>query len=171
MAALAAGMYTQGIPDGLLQGPGAHELRYLGFLPLLFFLVGSALVYAGIRQRLALRRFKRRAGRAPGTVTEVHSRWVGYNDPSFLYFPVVRFTLPDRHEVETEVVSGSSPAPARTGETVTVLYDPRRPTRARIDGFWADGTLVTAGLVVMGGLFATIGLAGLVAFVALGGLG
>lgn len=150
-----------------------HELRYIGFLPLLFFVVGSALAYAGIRQRLALRRFRRRAGRAAGTVTEVHSRWVGmrYEDRSLLHFPVVRFTLPDGHEVETEVVSGSNPAPARTGETVTVLYDPRRPTRARIDGFWADGTLVTAGLVVMGGLFAAIGLAGLVAFVALGGLG
>jgi len=150
-----------------------HELRYIGFLPLLFFVVGSALAYAGIRQRLALRRFKRRAGRAAGTVTEVHSRWVGmrYEDRSLLHFPVVRFTLPDGHEVETEVVSGSNPAPARTGETVTVLYDPRRPARARVDGFWADGTLVTAGLVIMGGLFAAIGLAGLVAFVALGGLG
>lgn len=150
-----------------------HELRYIGLVPLLFFVIGTALAYAGIRQRLGLRRFKRRAGRATGIVTAVHSRWVGsrYDYRSLLHFPVVRFTLPDGHEVETEVMSGSNPAPAHTGETVTVLYDPRQPTRARIDGFWADGTLVVGALVVLGGLCAAMGVVGLAAFVALGGLG
>lgn len=174
MAALKTGLYGQGIPvPELLQSPGVQELRYIGFLPLLFFVVGSLLVYFGIRQRLALRRFQRRATWTTGTVTEVRSRWVSSRDSDgmFMYFPVVRFTRPDRHEVETEVFSGSSPAPAHRGDTVTVLYDPRRPVRARIDNFWADGTLVIAVLVVIGGLFATIGLAGVVAFVALGGLG
>lgn len=129
-----------------------HELRYIGLVPLLFFVIGTALAYAGIRQRLGLRRFSGgrggRLGSSPRCTRAVGSR---YDYRSLLHFPVVRFTLPDGHEVETEVMSGSNPAPAHTGETVTVLYDPRQPTRARIDGFWADGTLVVGALVSAAG--------------------
>ena len=42
-------------------------------------------------------------------------------------FPVVEFTLPDGRVIRARTHTGRNPAPAKTGETVTVLYDPLRP--------------------------------------------
>ena len=56
------------------------------------------------------------------------------------YFPVVTFDLPDGGVVESEVLYGARPAPARVGETVEVRYDPEDPRRVAL----AHGT-ATAG--------------------------
>ena len=79
--------------------------------------------------------------------------------PSKIYYPVVRFALPDGREVETVTRSGASPPPARTGAPVTVLYDPADPSVARVEGTWADGTIQYTFVVVSGSIFAVLGLA------------
>jgi len=48
------------------------------------------------------------------------------------YFPVVAFDLPDGGVVESEVLFGARPAPARLGDTVEVRYDPDDPRRVAL---------------------------------------
>jgi hypothetical protein len=48
------------------------------------------------------------------------------------YFPVVVFRLPDGRVVESEVLGGARPAPARVGDTVEVRYDPADPRRVTL---------------------------------------
>ena len=52
---------------------------------------------------------------------------------------------------------GTNPPPARTGDLVTVLYDPQRPTRAALHGR-LGGRLLGSGFIVLGGIFASVGL-------------
>ena len=50
--------------------------------------------------------------------------------PRSIYYPVVRFWAADGREVETQAMVGTSFKRVREGEPVTVLYDPKDPTRA-----------------------------------------
>ena len=47
-------------------------------------------------------------------------------------FPVVEFTLPDGRVIRARTHTGRNPAPAKAGETVTVLYDPLRPEHVEL---------------------------------------
>ena len=137
------------------------DLEPFALIPPAFALIGGLILWWSVRQQVALRRFKTRAARAVGVCTSLRSEHRGSaGDSSVLYFPVVRFTLPDGRQVETETMMGTSPPAAREGQQVTVLYDPDRPTAARIDGFWADGTLAHGVTAVIGAMFLLMGLAG-----------
>ncbi len=107
-------------------------------------------------------------------MTEIRNRWIrdrglDSDGSSLVRCPVVRFTLPDGGEVETET-PGANPAPATQGAQVTVLYDPVSPTNAVIDSRWADGTIGSGCITAFGIVFALMGalfLAGMLALMSL----
>lgn len=81
-------------------------------------------------------RFRRNATRAAGAVIRIEAR--SFRDSkrrtSVSYSPVVRFRAADGREVEFTGL-GSNPPGYREGDPVTVLYDPARPSGARIESF------------------------------------
>ena len=128
----------------------------LVLVPLLFTLGGIALAIYGIRSYRAGARFEQRALRAPGVVIDLHTSH-GANSGA-IDFPVVRFEAAGR-ELETRVMYGSRPAPAKVGEHVTVLYDPENPTRAVLPGMFGSGRALAGILIAVGFAIALLGLA------------
>ena len=125
-------------------------------VPLAFAVGGLLFVAIGARIVQSAHRFLRTAHRVPGVVTDLRCR-TGSSDSSGTWYPVLRFTTRDGRQVDTTAMYGTNPAPARTGERVTVLYDPQRPTRAALHGR-VGGRLLGGGFVVLGAIFAAVGL-------------
>lgn len=131
---------------------------------LVFFLIGFGLMRSG-------RRWRRRAERARATIVSLDAtgpvsrrtgsgiRLGGSISPGVALFPTVTFTTADGREVRATSHFGSSPAPGRVGETVTVLYDPRDPQRVRIDNVRGRGTCMGVLLMILGAVLAAIGVA------------
>jgi hypothetical protein len=134
-------------------------------VPVIFAIVGALFVVLGLRSAAGLRRFRRTAARASGVVLDLALDWAGSRGSrSRLYFPVVRYWLPDGRLVDFRSPQGSSPPAVRRGQQVTVLYDPADPTNARLEGILSGGCLNSL-FVVIGGAFVL--LAVVIALVAL----
>ncbi len=128
-------------------------------VPVIFAVVGSVFVFLGLRSAAGLRRFRRTAARASGVVLDlVLDRAGPRSSSSLVYFPVVRYWLPDGRVVDFRSPQGSSPAAVRRGQQVTVLYDPVDPTNARLEGILSGGCLNTF-FVVFGGFFVVLAVA------------
>lgn len=128
-------------------------------VPVVFGLVGSLFVVIGLRSGAALRRFRRTARHAPGVVLDlVLELSGGRQNPSWLYFPIVRYSLPDGRVVDFKSPQGSAPAAVRKGQQVTVLYDPMEPTNARLEGILSGGCLYGF-FVVFGAVFVLLAIA------------
>lgn len=127
--------------------------------PVIFGLVGSVFVVIGLRSGAALRRFRRTAERAPGVVLDLVLQLSGgRQDPSWLYFPIVRYSLADGRVVDFKSPQGSAPAAVRKGQQVTVLYDPANPINARLEGILSGGCLYGF-FVVFGAVFVLLAMA------------
>ncbi|GIH48444.1 Protein of unknown function [Microbispora rosea] len=113
----------------------------LSGIGLVFGLIGGGIT-------MNAREFRRRAQRARGLVVGLRA---SRSDDGTSYYPTIRFTTVYGQQVEAETTFGSNPPPARPGEEVTVLYDPARPTRIRIDSAAGSGTL-------LGGIFLAVGI-------------
>ncbi|MEV4295293.1 DUF3592 domain-containing protein [Microbispora rosea] len=113
----------------------------LSGIGLVFGLIGGGIT-------MNAREFRRRAQRAHGLVVGLRA---SRSDDGTSYYPTIRFTTVYGQQVEAETTFGSNPPPARPGEEVTVLYDPARPTRIRIDSAAGSGTL-------LGGIFLAVGI-------------
>jgi Protein of unknown function (DUF3592) len=119
--------------------------------PLVLALVGIALIAVGASRLLAARRDASSGVRAAGVVMGlVTGRPGGPETGSGLSFPVVRYRTGEGREVTFTAAQGARPAAYHPGEEVTVVYDPRRPDRARIAG--AQGMLLYGCLVAAGAL-------------------
>jgi hypothetical protein len=83
---------------------------------------------------LHARSFTRSATRAQGTVVRLEKR--ESRDSGAAYYPV--FTFQDAHGAPQEIFSsvGSFPPSHQVGDTVTVLYLPEQPRKAKLDGFF-----------------------------------
>ncbi|MDT0201957.1 DUF3592 domain-containing protein [Nocardioides sp. AE5] len=98
---------------------------------------GGWFVFRGRRGRAAADDFLRHGIVIPARVVEMRSRFV---EPSFhretstrlSYFPVVEFALGDGRIVQAESMSGATPAPAKVGETVDVVFHRDDPTRVSL---------------------------------------
>ncbi|WP_055478141.1 DUF3592 domain-containing protein [Sphaerimonospora mesophila] len=103
-----------------------------------------ALLVCGAWIVINARRFRARAVRVPGVITGL----VRSSDPdSPTCRPVFRFTTLEGHEVE--VTSGFGEAhPPQPGDRVTILYNPRKPRKARIDTSGQTGSAM--GWIVIG---------------------
>jgi len=75
-----------------------------------------------------------RAVEVQGTVIEMH-RFRNDEGTGYLYYPVVRFATAEGKTLEFESSTRTYPPAYRTGETVTVVYDPDEPQSATIRGF------------------------------------
>jgi Protein of unknown function (DUF3592) len=128
------------------------------FLPAGFVAIGSAMIVASLRGRVARARWEEAATRTEGEVTDLRWQSAGpRGDRSLLAFPVVRFSLPDGRTVETQSTFGTNPPQAKRGQQVIVLYDPHDPTNASLP---AGGTaaLVHYVLIILGGILVFVGL-------------
>ena len=75
---------------------------------------------------------------APGRVVDlvVHRFTQRLSRQSAAYFyPLVEFSLPGGQQKVVELSEGSWPPAYKTGDAVTVLYDPDQPENARINSF------------------------------------
>lgn len=128
--------------------------KFLLFLALLFGIGGPHAVWSGWRVIKEARRLREQGVRVPGVVVRLTFSPSRGTDPGGTYSPVLRFRTAEGQDMETESDVGTSPAPAREGDQVTVIYDPQKPTLARIDSMSGRGTAI-GGLLVAGGLLFT----------------
>ncbi|MCS7031333.1 MAG: DUF3592 domain-containing protein [Gloeomargarita sp. SKYG116] len=115
-----AGQQAPGLVGGIFAGLGG-----------LFVVMGLGFAYH-------TRNFIATAQTATGQVIALEYRRSRGSDGtvSHLYYPVVEFALPDGEKIRFEGQVGSSSPRFRVGESVEILYDPRRPQVARINRFW-----------------------------------
>ncbi|GII60728.1 hypothetical protein Skr01_08130 [Sphaerisporangium krabiense] len=123
-------------------------LMVLGFglIALIFGGVGTALL-------MSARDFRRIAHRVPGHVVRLRASDGG---DGTVYYPTVGFTTLHGQYIEAENGIGSSPPAAPVGGRVTVLYDPERPTRIRLEGLWAGGNVIGVVFAVIGVVFLVV---------------
>ena len=124
--------------------------------------VGAVLVLIGAAISRAAGRWRRTAARAQGTVTRLEMmRPRGPQTHAGTYYSWVRYTTAEGREVEGRTTFASSPPPAREGATVTVLYDPDRPERVRLDTLMGRGGFAALPCYVLGAVGIVIGIIGL----------
>lgn len=104
----------------------------LKFAGPVFALVGLGIIGLAVYLGLERAEFLETAVGTSGKVTElIETR----SDDSYVYYPMVEFTVPGTERVVNfRHDSGSNPPSYRVGEVVSVLYDPQNPTDAIIDG-------------------------------------
>jgi hypothetical protein len=93
----------------------------------LLFLLGAAYSVWSTKTWLAL------AVEAEGSVIEMVR--VRDNDSGYMFTPLVRFRSRDGETVEFQSTLRTNPPAYRTGQSVTVLYQPEDPGSATIRGF------------------------------------
>jgi Protein of unknown function (DUF3592) len=107
--------------------------------PPLGVLAGLGFIAFGAHAIRIARRLRASGLRVPGVV--VRLRWDPSDYGGGQFYPVLRFQTHDGTVIETESDLGSNPAPARPGQPVTVVYDPAKPRRARLDTMIGSGTI------------------------------
>lgn len=100
------------------------------------------------------RRFRGRALRVSGVVVDLRASG---GSPQTMYRPVFRFRTYEGRDMRGQSNMASNPPPARLGEQITVMYDPRNPVDARIDKFGHRGKGVA--LILLGFVFLVAGIA------------
>ena len=114
-------------------------------------LVGAGWVIVGALFMINARRRRLRSVQVPGMVI---GQKIGSGENGLVYFPSFRFTTIEGNEVEVTSSYGGGSAP-QPGQNVTVLYDPRKPQRAKIDT--PDQTGLAMGRILFGfGLVLTV---------------
>jgi hypothetical protein len=107
------------------------RLGKFAFIPLgLLLLLGAAWTVSSTRTWLA------HAVEVEGKVIEM-VRTRDRENTTYLFAPVVRFQTVEGATVEFESMVRSNPPGYRTGQTVTVFYDPDEPRSAAIKGFFS----------------------------------
>ena len=98
---------------------------------LLLLAVGWVVIGRARRSAASGAYFLRTAASARADVVDVRERYArrARSEAMPTYFPVVAFALPDGRMVESEVMVGARPKPARVGASVEVRYDPADPRR------------------------------------------
>ncbi|WP_346289844.1 DUF3592 domain-containing protein [Sphaerothrix gracilis] len=128
------------------------------FLPVSLLLFAIAAITSLYTRRLIAREVS-----APGQVVELIAQERINSDRRRLtyYFPVVEFYSADGKLHQVQLAEGSSPPNYEVGEQVTVLHDPAKPVRARIQSFSSTllAWLTPAILALMGTVFLTLALA------------
>jgi Protein of unknown function (DUF3592) len=80
------------------------------------------------------------------------------DDGGYMFAPLVRFQTTDGRNIEFESSLRSNPPGYRTGQTVSVLYDPVEPQSAAIRGVFSLW-LIPMVLGFMGSIFTAVGIA------------
>jgi Protein of unknown function (DUF3592) len=107
------------------------RLGKFAFIPLgLMLLLGAAWAVSSTKTWLA------HAIEVEGKVIEM-VRTRDRDDTTYLFAPVVEFRTVDGRSIEFESAVRSYPPAYRTGQTVSVVYDPDEPRYAAIKGFFS----------------------------------
>ncbi len=107
------------------------RLGKFAFMPLgLLLLLGAAWSVSSTRAWIA------HSVEVPGSVIEM-LRVRDMDNTGYLFAPVVRFKTVEGKSVEFESSFRSNPPAYRTGQSVSVLYDPDEPRSAAIRGFFS----------------------------------
>jgi len=125
----------------------------------LFGTAGLLLIGVGLVTIVRARRFRAHALRAPGVVVGQRRVLVGYGTKptSTRYYPTLAFRTSGGREIRAESDINNTPPVAEEGTRVTVLYDPRDPTRVRIDDLANRGGCLGPLYIGFGALFVAIG--------------
>jgi hypothetical protein len=126
----------------------------------LFAVIGTVFVVVGIRGIRSTRVFERIAARVPGMCVDLvlrHSGSASVGESHSTWHPILAFATLEGRQMTIESPWGGVPAPARRGQQVTVLYDPRQPARARVDGWIGRGTPFYVFAIILGSLFGGLG--------------
>jgi len=119
----------------------------------LFVLVGATLLAAAGREFTRRRALLQNSATAPGTIIAlVETR----DRDEISYFPTVEFHTPSGGRITFQSAMGSSTAPQRIGDSVTVRYSLDQPQVAEIDAFmplWGQTLLFGT----LGGVFFFVG--------------
>jgi hypothetical protein len=110
------------------------SINWLWLLPIGLFLMGAAF---GVASVVAYTKSVRQAEtylRVPGTVTSYRSDYDSDANQD-VYYPRVEFLTHEERTVSFVSTLGRGGKPYEIGATVSVLYDPRNPSRAVIDSF------------------------------------
>lgn len=102
-------------------------------IALLFNIIGLAVFGGGIWSFADTREFLALAKETPGTVVELIA---STDDDGTSYYPVVSFQDTSGTQQRVQTSMGSNPPAHDVGESVTVLFDPAKPQKMRIKGFW-----------------------------------
>ncbi|WP_165959244.1 DUF3592 domain-containing protein [Actinomadura sp. KC345] len=113
--------------------------------------LGGCLVLAGVALLARARLFRARAVRVSGRITKINLMFV--ENSANVREATVEFTTEDGREITTEAGDIGSRR-LREGSPVTVLYDPRKPTVAYVDGTSMRGGWVGVVLICFGLCFA-----------------
>jgi hypothetical protein len=116
--------------------------------------VGSLLVLLGFLIYRRIARFRRRAVSTDGVITDFKTGQD--SDGDTVYYPIFRFRTDSGQEYTICSETGSNPPGFKKGASVGVLYDPDKPTDARLDTFmqlWL-GPLI---LFALGGVSTLVG--------------
>jgi hypothetical protein len=113
-------------PTVFLSRLGKFALIPIGAL----FLLGAIWTVSSTRTWIA------HAIEVPGSVIEM-VRVRDSDNTGYLFAPVVRFKTAEGNTVEFESGLRSNPPAYRTGQAVSVLYDPDEPRSAAIRGFFS----------------------------------
>jgi len=119
----------------------------------IFFVIGLGMLGGGLYAISSTVSFIQKAATGRGVVVSLER---SRSSDSVSYYPVVKFTTREGQEFRFRSNVGSSPPSHRTGEAVTVLYNPANPHDAKIDSFfslWGFGLIFGA----MGLVFALAG--------------
>jgi hypothetical protein len=125
------------------------------WVPYLFIVIGLGLLVGGVYSGQKRANFLANAETTQGKVVSMES---STSDGSTVYYPIVRYTFPQSNQsVKFKHNVGSSHPSWRTGETVTVLFNPADKNDAMIEGGWMNwlGPGVLTGL---GTIFFFVGL-------------
>jgi hypothetical protein len=134
---------------GMSRAPLSPALMLFG----IFAFIGSIFISVGLLIGLPVWSQLSSFARAEGSVVDY-----AYNGD--MAYPIVQFTTPDGRRWEFEENIGSNPPDFQLEQKVDVRYDPANPRRAFINAFWVVWFL-PGFFVLMGGVFALIGFAGL----------
>jgi hypothetical protein len=138
-----------------------HDRATLLCSPLLG-IIGAGLIWGGWYLGGELAWLGKNGLRVPGAVTRVESVYNSSSEgSSYTYYPFIQFTTEYGESVEFRSNTGSNPPMYRSGDTVTVLYDPENPrAKARIDSGWLNwvlpGGLFSAGVLVLFAMLKTV---------------
>lgn len=123
-------------------------------IPPIGVLAGLGFIAFGAHVIRTGRRLRIYGQRVPGIV--VRLRWDSDDYGGGQFYPILCFRTRDGTMIQTESDLGTNPAPAREGQQVTVVYDPAKPRRARLDTMLGSGAVHGPLFVAFGTLVAVI---------------
>jgi hypothetical protein len=129
----------------------------------LFLAIGLAFAGVSLWAIRDTQSFVAKAATAEGQVVSLEYRYDSSRSSGSggAYYPVVKYKTATGEEHTFHSNAGSSPPSYRVGEAVGVLYDPKNPFDARIDGFFSLWLLAII-FGALGCVFSLLGLGGLI---------